>query len=109
MKTTSPRLTVKGVRVVNNKAKAQHKKQAERDSIKSMRRLARSIERLSKEVPQKVLDEMQFEALLWAGPEWLELGPDQPSEAQMSTMLEKSLKAQVKRLEAYWERSGRDV
>jgi len=90
-------------------AKAQHKKQAERDCIKRMRRLTRSIERLSKEVPQKVLDEMQFEALLWSGPEWVKLGPGQPSEAQMSTMLEKSFEAHIRRLDAYWKRTGRDV
>jgi hypothetical protein len=94
---------------VNNKAKAQRKKQTERDSIKRMRRLTRSIERLSEGVPQTVLDAMQIEGILWAGPEWLKLGPSQPSDAQMSTMLEKSFEAQIERLEAYWERSGRDV
>jgi hypothetical protein len=94
---------------VNNKAKAQRKKQTERDSIKRMRRLTRSIESLSEGVPQKVLDAMQIEGVLWAGPEWLKLGSGQPSEAQMSTMLEKSLEAQIKRLEAYWERGSRNV
>jgi len=91
------------------KAKAQRKKQTERDGIKRMRRLTRSIERLSKEVPQKVLEEMQFEALLWSGPEWVKLGPGQPSEAQVSTLFEKSFEAQIQRLETYWERVGRDV
>ncbi len=86
-------------------AKAQHKKQAERDCIKRMRRLTRRLERLSEGVPQEVLDEMQFEALLWSGPEWVKLGPGQPSEAQMSTMLEKSFEAQIQRLQAYWKRT----
>ncbi len=90
-------------------AKAQHKKQAERDCIKRMRRLTRRLERLSEGVPQEVLDEMQFEALLWSGPEWVKLGPGQPSEAQVLTLFEKSFEAQIKRLEAYWERVGRDV
>ena len=90
-------------------AKAQHKKQAERDCIKRMRRLIRSIDRLSEGVPQTVLEAMQVEGVLWAGPEWVKLGPGQPSEAQLSTMLERSFEAQIKKLEAYWERSGRDV
>ncbi len=90
-------------------AKAQHKKQAERDCIKRMRRLIRSIDRLSEGVPQTVLEAMQVEGVLWAGPEWVKLGPGQPSEAQMSTMLEKSFEAQIQRLEAYWKRTGRDV
>ena len=94
---------------MNNKAKAQRKKQTERDSIKRMCKLTQNIERLSKEVPQKVLDEMQFEALLWAGPEWIKLGPGQPSEAQVSTLFEKSFEAQIQRLEAYWRGVGRDV
>ncbi len=94
---------------MNNKAKAQRKKQTERDSIKRMCKLTQNIERLSKEVPQKVLDEMQFEALLWAGPEMVKLGPGQPSEAQVSTLFEKSFEAQIQRLETYWERVGRDV
>jgi hypothetical protein len=94
---------------VNNKAKAQRKKQAERDCIKRMRRLTRSIERLSEGVPHPVLDAMQIEGVLWAGTEWAKLGPDQPSEAQMSTMLEKSFEAHIKRLEAYWERGSRNV
>ena len=94
---------------MNNKAKAQRKKQTERDSTKSMRKLTRRIERLSAGVPQEVLDEMQFEALLWAGPEWVKLGPGQPSEAQVSTLFEKSFEAQIKRLEAYWKGNGRNV
>lgn len=90
---------------MNNKAKAQRKKQTERACIKRMRRLTRRLEKLSEGVPQEVLDEMQFEALLWSGPEWVKLGPGQPSEAQMSTMLEKSFKAQIQRLQAYWKRT----
>ena len=90
-------------------AKAQRKKQTERDSTKSMRKLTQRIERLSAGVPQEVLDEMQFEALLWSGPEWVKLGPGQPSEAQVSTLFEKSFEAQIQRLETYWERVGRDV
>ncbi len=90
-------------------AKAQRKKQTERDSTKSMRKLTQRIERLSAGVPQEVLDEMQFEALLWSCPEWIKLGPGQPSEAQMSTMLEKSFEAHIRRLDAYWKRTGRNV
>lgn len=90
-------------------AKAQHKKQAERDCIKRMRRLIRSIDRLSEGVPQTVLEAMQVEGVLWAGPEWVKLGPGQPSEAQVSTLFEKSFEAQIKRLEAYWKGNGRNV
>lgn len=90
-------------------AKAQRKKQAERDCIKRLRRQTRSIERLSAGVPQNVLDAMQIEDVFWSIPEWVKLGPDHPSEAQLSTMLERSFEAQIKKLEAYWERSGRDV
>jgi hypothetical protein len=91
------------------KAKAQHKKQTERDCIKRMRRLTRSIERLSEGVPQTALDAMQIAGILWAGPEWLKLGPSEPSEAQISDLMNCSFEAQIKRLEAYWERSGRGV
>jgi hypothetical protein len=90
-------------------AKAQHKKQAERDCIKRMRRLTRSIDRLSEGVPQTVLEAMQVEGVLWAGPEWVKLGPGQPSEAQVLTLFEKSFEAQIKRLEAYWKGNGRNV
>jgi hypothetical protein len=90
-------------------AKAQCKKQTECDCIKRMRKLTQRIELLSAGVPQEVLDEMQFEALLWSGPEWVKLGPGQPSEAQVSTLFEKSFEAQIQRLETYWERVGRDV
>ena len=90
-------------------AKAQHKKQAERDCIKRMRRLIRSIDRLSEGVPQTVLEAMQVEGVLWAGPEWVKLGPGQPSEAQVLTLFEKSFEAQIKRLEAYWKRNARNV
>ena len=90
-------------------AKAQHKKQAERDCIKRMRRLIRSIDRLSEGVPQTVLEAMQVEGVLWAGPEWVKLGPGQPSEAQVLTLFEKSFEAQIKRLEAYWKGNGRNV
>ena len=91
------------------KAKAQRKKQTERDGIKRMRRLTRSIERLSEGVPQTALDAMQIAGVLWAGPEWLKLGPSEPSEAQISDLMNCSFEAQIKRLEAYWERSGRGV
>ncbi|MFP6839482.1 MAG: hypothetical protein VB962_07860 [Pseudohongiellaceae bacterium] len=89
--------------------KAQRQKQTERDCIKRMRRLTRRLERLSGGVPQTVLEAMQVEGVWWSIPEWVKLGPGQPSEAQMSTMLEKSFEAQIQRLEAYWKRTGRDV
>ena len=60
------------------KAKAQRKKQTERDGIKRMRRLTRSIERLSEGVPQTALDAMQIAGVLWAGPEWLKLDQANP-------------------------------
>ena len=94
---------------MNNKAKAQRKKQTERDGIKRMRRLTRSIERLSEGVPQTALDAMQIAGVLWAGPEWLKLGPSEPSEAQISDLMNRSLEAQIQRLETYWERVDRDV
>ncbi len=90
-------------------AKAQHKKKSDRDFIKRMRMLTRRLERLSEGVPQEVLEAMQVEGVLWAGPEWIKLGPGQPSEAQMSTMLEKSFEAHIRRLDAYWKRTERDV
>jgi hypothetical protein len=91
------------------KAKAQRKKQTERDGIKRMRRLTRSIERLSEGVPQTALDAMQIAGVLWAGPEWLKLGPSEPSEAQITDLMNRSLEAQIQRLETYWERVDRDV
>ena len=60
------------------KAKAQRKKQTERGGIKRMRRLTRSIERLSEGVPQTALDAMQIAGVLWAGPEWPKLGQASP-------------------------------
>jgi hypothetical protein len=72
-------------------------------------RAFRSIERLSEGVPQTVLDAMQIAGVLWAGPEWLNIRPTEPSKAQLSTMLERSFEAQIKRLEAYRERSGQNV
>jgi hypothetical protein len=91
------------------KAKAQRKKQTERDCIKRMRRLTRSIERLSEGVPQTALDAMQIAGVLWAGPEWLKLGPSEPSEAQISDLMNRSFEAQIQRLETYWKSVGRDV
>ena len=94
---------------MNNKAKAQRKKQTERDCIKRMRRLTRSIDRLSEGVTQNVLDAMQTEGVLWAGPEWLKLGPSEPSQEQINDLMNRSLEAQIQRLEAYWKSVGRDV
>ena len=91
------------------KAKAQRKKQTERDGIKRMRRLTRSIERLSEGVPQTALDAMQIAGVLWAGPEWLKLGPSEPSEAQISDLMNRAFEAQIQRLETYWKSVGRDV
>lgn len=93
---------------MNNKAKAQRHKQTKRDSIKRMREQARYLERLSEGVPQEVLDDMQFEALLSSGPQLINLGAE-PSEAQISALFEKSFEAQIKRLEAYWKGSDRNV
>ena len=91
------------------KAKAQRKKQTERGGIKRMRRLTRSIERLSEGVPQTALDAMQIAGVLWAGPEWLKLGPSEPSEAQISDLMNRSFEAQIQMLETYWKSVGRDV
>ena len=91
------------------KAKAQRKKQTERDGIKRMRRLTRSIERLSEGVPQTALDAMQIAGVLWAGPEWLKLGPSEPSQEQINDLMNRSLEAQIQRLETYWKSVGRDV
>ena len=74
-----------------------------------MRRLTRSIDRLSEGVPQNVLDAMQTEGVLWAGPEWLKLGPSEPSQEQINDLMNRSLEAQIQRLEAYWKSVGRDV
>ena len=46
-------------------AKAQRKKQTERDSVKRMRRLIQNVERLSVGVPQNVLDAMEIEGVFW--------------------------------------------
>lgn len=71
--------------------------------------LARRIETLSLGVPPEVLDAMQLQAVAWSIPEWAKLGPSQPSEAQVTDLMNRSFEAQIQRLEAYWKGVGRHV
>lgn len=71
--------------------------------------LIRQIESLSVGVPEYVLDAMQLEAVAWSIPEWVKLGPSEPSDAQITDLMERSAEVQIQRLEAYWKGVGRHV
>lgn len=71
--------------------------------------LIQQIEFLSAGVPLDVLSAMQMQAVAWSIPEWIKLGPSQPTKAQMSDLIDRSAEAQIQRLKAYWKGVGRDV
>mgnify|MGYP007062902160 CR=1 FL=1 len=71
--------------------------------------LTKRIEDLSQGVPQAVLDSMELRAVAWSIPEWVKLGPKQPSESQVNNLMNRSFEAQIKRLENYWKEVGRNV
>ena len=73
------------------------------------RALARRIEILSQGVPEEAQRAMQMQAVAWSIPEWMKLGPSQPSKAQVTDLMNRSAEAQIQRLEAFWRGVGRDV
>jgi hypothetical protein len=90
-------------------SKSQYRKQNRRKSLRRMQILTRRIEDLSVGVPKYVLDTMQIEAVAWSIPEWVKLGPSQPSEAEVIDLLERSAEAQLDRLQAYWKEVAQNV
>lgn len=90
-------------------SKSQYRKQNRRKSLRRMQILTRRIGYLSEGVPECVLDAMQLEAVAWSIPEWVKLGPSQPTEVQLANLMERSFEAQVQRLQAYWKVAGRHV
>lgn len=91
------------------KAKSQYRKQTQRESTKRMRILMRRIEVLSEGVPPSALDEMQLQAVAWSIPECVKLGPEEPSQAKIVDLFNRSFEAQIKRLESYYKEVGRNV
>jgi len=63
--------------------------------------LTKRIEDLSQGVPQDVLDEMQLQGVAWSIPEWAKLGPEEPSQAKIADLYNRSFEAQIQRLTAY--------
>jgi hypothetical protein len=91
------------------KARNKRLKQLRRKSGGLDPALASRIEALSQGVPQDVLDEMQLQGVAWAIPEWAKLGPEEPSQAKIADLYNRSFEAQIQRLTAYWKGVGRNV
>lgn len=91
------------------KARNKRQKHQQKDSVKRGRKLVRRLELLSENVPETILSAMQLQAVAWSIPEWVKLGPSQPSKAQVTDLLERSVEAQIDRLAAYWKGVGRNV
>jgi len=71
--------------------------------------LIQQIEFVSAGVPLEVLSAMQLQVVAWSIPEWVKLGPSQPSDEQITDLMERSLEAQLERLQAYWKEASRNV
>ena len=91
------------------KARNKRQKHQQKDSVKRGRKLVRRLELLSENVPETILSAMQMQAVAWSIPEWIKLGPSQPTKAQVSDLIDRSAEAQIQRLEDYWNGVGRNV
>ena len=53
--------------------------------------IPRDAERLMNELPQDVLNEIHLEMILWSGHQFTQMGPNQPTEAQLGSFTNRSM------------------
>ena len=70
--------------------------------INKMRCLTRRIEELSEHAPSGLLPEIQLEVLIRTAPYYAEMGLEEPSQAQLIELMNRSFELSVEMLEEYW-------